>query len=64
MRTIGWLARLLNVMGPRDYLAICFMPTLTMHLINWPFCFNALLAAPGTATPRGKAAENFELTSF
>lgn len=44
--TIGWLARLLNVMGPQDYPAICLMPTLTMHLINWPFCFNAVLAAP------------------
>lgn len=32
------------------------MQTLTMHVINWPFCFHAILAALFIAIPHGNAA--------
>lgn len=54
-KTIGWLARQLNVMAPQDSPPFVFAPTLTMRVINWLFCFNAVLAAPRIAMPRGDA---------
>lgn len=56
-KTIGWLARQLNVMGPQDSVPFFFLfffpptPTITMRVINWLFCFNAVLAA-SLAAPR------------
>lgn len=45
--------------GAAGFAAICFTPALTMHLINWLFCFNAAFAAPPIATPRANAASKF-----